>query len=314
MTYEHGKKGIKVVSLNISKEKGTIKIPVNDFKIDERGVIGDAHAGHWHRQVSLLAKESILKIGIKHNRIFKNGEFAENVTTEGIELINISLLDRFKIRDILLEVTQKGKKCHSGCEIFKEVGDCIMPKEGIFCRVLSTGEVKKGDTIEYLKKLLKIKIITLSDRASTGEYKDKSGPIIKQLVADFFNSTSWHISIETNILPDNPEKLKDEILKSVDKKTDIIITSGGTGIGPKDFTPYVVGPLCDKFIPGIMEHIRLKYGKDQPNALLSRSIAGIKKYSLIYTLPGSPRAVREYMKEIFPTLEHSILMLHGIGH
>ncbi len=252
MTYEHEKKGIKVVSLNISKEKGTIKTPVNEFNINERGVSGDAHAGHWHRQVSLLAKESIVKIGTKHNRVFKDGEFAENITTEGIELINVSLLDRFKIGDILLEVTKKGKKCHSGCEIFKEVGDCIMPKEGIFCRVLNTGEVKKGDSIEYRKKILRIKIITLSDRASAGVYEDKSGPIIMQSVADFFNKTSWHTSIETNILPDNPEKLKDEIVNSVDKKTEIISTNGGIGIVPYNITPDGVEPLCDKLIPGIM--------------------------------------------------------------
>ena len=93
---------------------------------------------------------------------------------------------------------------------------------------------------------------------------------------------------------------------------DIIFTTGGTGIGPRDITPEVVKPLLDKEIPGIMESIRIKYGMEKPNALLSRSIAGVMKKSLIYTLPGSVRAVNDYMSEILKTLEHLIYMQRGI--
>ena len=92
----------------------------------------------------------------------------------------------------------------------------------------------------------------------------------------------------------------------------MIFTTGGTGVGPRDITPDVVTELCDKFIPGIMDHIRLKFGADKPNALLSRSVAGVAGSTLIYTLPGSVRAVQEYMQEILKTLEHLILTLHGL--
>jgi molybdenum cofactor synthesis domain-containing protein len=95
-------------------------------------------------------------------------------------------------------------------------------------------------------------------------------------------------------------------------KTDFIFTTGGTGIGPKDFTPEVVKPMLDKEIPGIMELIRTKYGAEKPNALASRSIAGVMNESLVFTLPGSVKAVNEYMTEISPTIHHMVFMLHGI--
>lgn len=144
---------IKVVSVNISKEKGTIKTPVPEILLTDKGVEGDAHAGDWHRQVSLLALESVKKWGTQAGREVAYGEFAENITTEGIILYETNPGDRLIIGDTELEVTQIGKKCHgSGCAIFREVGNCVMPKEGIFAKVISTGKVKSGDKIIYQKK------------------------------------------------------------------------------------------------------------------------------------------------------------------
>lgn len=144
---------IKVVSVNISKEKGTIKTPVPEILLTDKGVEGDAHAGDWHRQVSLLALESVNKWGAKAGREVAFGEFAENITTEGIILYETNPGDRLIIGDAELEVTQIGKKCHgTGCAIFREVGNCVMPKEGIFAKVISTGKVKAGDKIIYQKK------------------------------------------------------------------------------------------------------------------------------------------------------------------
>ena len=113
-------------------------------------------------------------------------------------------------------------------------------------------------------------------------------------------------------MTDNPEKLKALLLKSKEDKTDLIFTTGGTGIGPRDFTPDVVKPFLDKEIPGIMEMIRLKYGAEKPNALVSRSIAGVMDKSLVFTLPGSIKAVNEYLPEIFKSMMHMIYMLHGL--
>jgi molybdopterin adenylyltransferase len=155
-------------------------------------------------------------------------------------------------------------------------------------------------------------IITLSDRASQGTYEDLSGPTIQELLTDFANTKNLSISVSRSLIPDDPFKLETIIDQQVDKKTSIIITTGGTGIGPKDFTPDVVGKKLQKEIPGIMDMIRVKYGMQKPNALISRSIAGIIEYSLIYVLPGSVKAVREYCQEVFPTISHSLKMLHGI--
>jgi molybdenum cofactor synthesis domain-containing protein len=114
------------------------------------------------------------------------------------------------------------------------------------------------------------------------------------------------------ILPDDADRLRDAIQEAVRGGADVILTTGSTGAGPRDIAPETVQALCDKTIPGIMEHIRLKFGADKPNALLSRGVAGIIGTTQLYTLPGSPRAVREYMGEILKTLEHLVYMLHAI--
>lgn len=142
---------IKVLSVNISDKKGVIKNPVREIAITDRGVENDAHAGDWHRQVSLLAKESIDRFEEVLGRKLKFGEFAENITTEGIVLFTMKPGDKLKIADVELEVTQIGKKCHGdGCAIFSQVGKCVMPKEGIFAKVIKTGIIKAGDKIEYI--------------------------------------------------------------------------------------------------------------------------------------------------------------------
>ncbi len=141
---------IKVISVNISEKKGTIKSPVPEIVLNEKGVQGNAHAGNWHRQVSLLAKESIEKWGGQASRKVNWGEFAENITTEGIILHETNPGDRFVIGNVELKVTQIGKKCHgTGCAIFNEVGNCVMPKEGIFAKVIKFGKVEAGDEINY---------------------------------------------------------------------------------------------------------------------------------------------------------------------
>ncbi|HEX2945500.1 MAG TPA: MOSC domain-containing protein [Clostridia bacterium] len=141
-----------VLAINISEKKGVPKktIDQGEFIVDF-GLKGDAHGGNWHRQVSLLGQESIDKmtaIGIKG---LCSGKFAENITTEGIVLYELPVGTRLNIGDVLFEVTQIGKECHQKCAIFKLVGNCVMPKEGIFAKVLKGGIIKKGDKIEIVK-------------------------------------------------------------------------------------------------------------------------------------------------------------------
>lgn len=300
-----------VVSVNISEHKGTIKTPVPKIELITTGVKGDAHSGKWHRQVSLLGTESFEKFEGLAGRKLSYGEFAENITTSGIVLHHTHPLDRFVIGDTELEVTQIGKSCHGdGCAIYREVGNCVMPKEGIFCRVIKQGTVKAGDKVAFLPKTFKIKVITLSDRAYAGEYADKSGPAITNILTSLFQEYQWITEIENIIIPDDAFALN-EVLTDLDG-IDILITTGGTGIGPRDITIETVEPLLDKKLPGIMELIRVKYGEKNPAALISRAVAGVIGNTIVYTLPGSVKAVDEYLSEISKTLKHTIYMLHGL--
>ena len=162
-----------------------------------------------------------------------------------------------------------------------------------------------------LPEKFEILIITLSDRAHRGEYEDLSGPKIREMITGFFQTEGWSFNINSTLIPDDAANLKD-LLMDAENRCNIIITTGGTGIGPRDITIETVTPFLVKEIPGIMEFIRIRYGAEKPNALLSRGVAGIIGKSLIYTLPGSVRAVEEYLTEILKTLKHTIYMQYGI--
>lgn len=303
---------LEVISVNISEKKGIIKTPVEQIVLDETGIVGDAHAGHWHRQISLLAQESIEKAEVQANTKFPPGTFAENLTTRGVEVHKTSPLDRFVNDEIEMEVTQIGKKCHSACAIGKQIGNCIMPLEGVFCKVIKGGVIKKGTTFNYIPYILKANVLTLSDRASKGIYKDLSGPKVSEMLSAHLKEKNRHFEIENTIIPDDETQLKSKIEEAVKAEADILITTGGTGIGPKDITPDVVLPMLEKEITGIMELVRVKYGMKNPNAVISRSVAGVIGKTLVFVLPGSVKAINEYMTEILPTLEHSLRMLHNI--
>lgn len=142
---------MKVAAVSISEKKGTKKHPVEYIKlIEDYGIEGDAHAGKWHRQVSLLAQESMERMKEKLPTL-SAGDFAENILTEGLTLYTLPIGTVLKIGECLLEVTQIGKECHLGCEIRHIVGDCVMPREGIFTKVLKGGKIKSEDEIEILK-------------------------------------------------------------------------------------------------------------------------------------------------------------------
>lgn len=304
---------MKVLSVNISEKKGTVKKAVDQISLTKTGVEKDAHSGPWNRMVSLLGTESIKKFSKEAGRPIIYGEFAENLTTEGIKIYKTLPLDRFYNDTVELEVTQIGKKCHgSNCEIFREVGNCVMPKEGIFARVITSGNMKADDELIYKPRIIKTTIITLSDRAYNGVYNDISGKQIEKRLKEFWVEAGRPTDFNYVLIPDDADLLKSAIKEAVENKSDFIFTTGGTGIGPKDITPDIVKPLLDKELPGIMDLIRLKYGAKKPAALLSRSIAGLIDQSLIYCLPGSTKAVNEYIDEIQKTMTHSLYMIYSL--
>lgn len=142
----------KLLSINISKVRGIPKESIDkaELKINH-GIVGDAHAENWHRQISMLAQESIDKMIQKGVKGLYHGAFAENLTTEGINLYTLPIGTQLKIGECLVEVTQIGKECHHHCAIYKQIGDCVMPREGIFVKVLSEGTIYPGDEIEIVK-------------------------------------------------------------------------------------------------------------------------------------------------------------------
>jgi len=139
-----------IVAVSVSKNKGERKTPAESVHLRENfGIIGDAHAGDWHRQVSLLAEESIEKM-IALGLTVGPGDFAENLTTRGVDLVNLPIGTRLGIGPTVLEISQIGKVCHTRCAIFYQAGDCVMPKEGVFATVVSGGVIRPEDEIQLL--------------------------------------------------------------------------------------------------------------------------------------------------------------------
>lgn len=289
------------------------KEAVSSLPLDHRGAIGDAHAGSWHRQISILSEERIEAFSAEEGRTFLPGEFGENVTTSGLDLACLCPMDRLRCGDVELEITQIGKSCHGDrCSIFKEVGRCVMPSDGVFARVLEPGTLVSGMPITMTPHELRILVITLSDRASVGDYEDRSGPKALGLLKDHFSGTRWHPRYDSVLLADDADALEAVLLDSIRQCLDIVVLTGSTGVGPRDIAPDVVARVADKEIPGIMEMIRVTSGGSNPKALLSRSIAAVSGVTQLYAIPGSPSAVSEYLQEICKTLEHVIMMVHRI--
>lgn len=295
---------VKVISVSLAAERGR-KYAADKLELNKSGVIGDVHA-NTSRAISMIDQSHIDNFKkITASRTTETGEFAENIRVEGLEETKVKAFDRFINNQLTLEVVQVGKPFHSS---FREIGHYVMPRVGIFMRTIEGGSIQAGDFLNYVPKIFKAKIITLSDRASQGIYEDKSGALISEKLSAFFEKTGWDFSIDKQVISDHKKDLTAQIEKATQNNFDLIFTTGGTGIGSRDITLSVVKPLLDHEIPGIMEHIRMKYGSLKPNALLSGGIAGTIGSAIIYTLPGSAKAVTEYMQEILNTLEHLIYM------
>jgi molybdopterin adenylyltransferase len=295
-----------VVAVCISDEKGTMKRDVGKGTIvDGYGLENDAHGGPWHRQVSLLSEASIQKMADIGLNVFP-GIFAENITVRGIDLPKLPVGIWLRIgEEAVLEITQIGKECHTGCAIFQQVGQCVMPKEGVFAKVIRGGEVKRGDVIR-VGFPVRTAILTISDKGSRGERTDASGDVIEDAVK------SIGTVIDRGLVPDDYDKIVSELKRMADDlDADLILTTGGTGLGPRDVTPEATQAVIYKAAPGI-PHAMLQSGLAKtPHAMLSRATAGVRGKTLIVNLPGSPKAVKEGLDAILPALPHAVEVIRG---
>ena len=155
-------------------------------------------------------------------------------------------------------------------------------------------------------------VITMSDRAHAGEYEDKGGAMAALRLRAHFAAAGIAFNCDSIILPDDPDRLRECLISSRDSGVDIVVTTGGTGIGPRDITPDVVLELADKVIPGIMEVVRVRQGLERPLTALSRTVAATVGTMLVYAVPGNPNGVADYMDEILKSVDHLLCVLHGI--
>lgn len=301
----------KLIAICTSEKKGTQKQQVETAVLrEDHGIEGDAHAGNWHRQVSLLGLEKIEAFRERGAEV-EFGAFGENLVIEGFDFRNLPVGTRFRIGDTLLEMTQIGKECHTHCAIYNMVGDCIMPREGVFAKVLEGGGIKVGDEVTEIKpdpgRAFTAAWITMSDKGSQGLREDESGPLIGKILTE-----NGYDVVETILIPDDEDILKKELIRLADQRqVNLVMTTGGTGFSPRDITPEATEAVCERMTPGISEAIRAYSMTKTPRAMLSRAVSGIRGRTLIINLPGSPKAVRESLEFIMSSLEHGLEILNG---
>ena len=301
----------KLLAICTSPERGTVKTPVPSARLTvEWGVEHDAHGGNWHRQVSLLSAEKIEQF--RRKVWVEYGAFGENLVVEGFDFRSLPVTSRFAIGDAVLEMTQIGKECHNDCVIRQQTGDCIMPREGVFARVVKGGEIHVGDEVTLLPPPedppLRAAVITLSDKGSRGEREDKSGPLAAELLAG-----AGYTVEETLLLPDEEAALKAQLIRLADgRQLNLILTTGGTGFSPRDITPEATMAVATRNAPGIAEAIRYHSLRITPRGMLSRGVSVLRGKTLIVNLPGSPKAVREDLEYLLPSLEHGVRIAAGL--
>ena len=303
---------VEAICISVKKgEKKTLQ-PAAHFVADH-GIEGDAHAGPWHRQLSLLRAEDIEAMRLRALPNLKPGDFAENLVVSGVDLEELGLGSRLRIGgETEVTVTQLGKACHQRCAIYYQAGDCIMPRLGVFARVLRGGAVSTGDAVEVLeivpRKLFQAVVLTISDRCSRGEATDTAGPDVRQLLENCLRAHTY----ATEIIPDERDRIAARLRHySEGHSIDLVLAVGGTGFAPRDVTPEAAAAVIERPTPGLDEAMRRASLEKTPTAMLSRAVSGIRNGTLIITLPGSGRGATENLQAILPALEHGLAKLRG---
>jgi molybdenum cofactor synthesis domain-containing protein len=303
----------KIEALCVSEKRGEPKRPVAAAEFRrEYGIVGDAHAGPWHRQVSLLAAEDVDAARAKLPDL-RPGDFAENVLLSGVDLRQLGLGSRLRLGgEVILAITQIGKVCHTPCRIGQTLGDCIMPRRGLFARVEAGGQVVTGDAVELLEivspQLKQAVILTISDRCSRGETEDTAGPAAARRLSEVGVARVYRIEV----LPDEPGQIATRLKHYCDGHSiDLVLTVGGTGFSPRDLTPEATREVVQRLTPGLDEAMRAASMAKTPHAMLSRGVSGIRGSTLIVNLPGSRRGAVENLDVILPALAHALAKLGG---
>lgn len=292
-----------ITAVCISKAKGTEKTNVKTGTLIENwGLKDDAHAGNWHRQVSLLSVDKVKEFNARGANV-DDGAFGENLLVDGIDFASLPVGTCLRCGDAVLEITQIGKECHHDCAIRQRVGDCIMPRQGVFARVLRGGDVSVGMEMQIAYK---VAIITMSDKGSQGKREDISGKRIAELLPPNYAPAVY------KLLPDEKDILEQTLIDLCDNQNcNLILTTGGTGFSPRDITPEATLAVAHRNANGIAEAIRAESMKITKRAMLSRGVSVIRGKTLIVNLAGSPKAVSESMAVFIDIIGHALNLLHG---
>lgn len=304
----------RVRAICISEKRGTEKQGIDEaWLIPAHGIQGDAHAGNWHRQVSLLSYERVKAFNARGAAV-KDGAFGENLVVEDIDFRALPVGTLLHCGQTLLRMTQIGKECHTHCQIYHRMGECIMPVQGVFAEVLQGGRIQVGDVMQVelpaADRPFTAAVITLSDSGARGQRVDESGP----LAAGMLREQGYEV-VEELLLSDDKEGLKKHLIRLADQRqVSLILTSGGTGFSLRDQAPEAAYEVMDRNAPGIAEAIRAASMEITKRAMLSRAASVIRGQSLIINLPGSPKAVRESLEAVLDTLPHGLGVLRGTVH
>jgi molybdopterin adenylyltransferase len=304
----------RVEAICVSQRKGIPKTAEASARLrKDHGLEGDAHAGPGHRQVSILGLAEIEALGRQGDLALSAGAFAENLVISGLDLRSLGLGSRLRLGDrAILTITQLGKCCHHRCAIHDQTGDCIMPRVGLFARVVEDGDIAVGAPAQIHtlvpRAAFQAVVLTLSDRCAAGTASDTAGPAVAALLRE---ALSAHI-YKTEILPDGRAGLAERLRHYADGHTiDLVVAVGGTGLAPRDETPEAVRDVVDRLTPGFDEAMRAASLTSTPLAMLSRACSGIRGSTLILSVPGSERAAVENLRALLPALPHGLAKLRG---